>query len=564
MSWLGTMMGEPLAGCRMLLVDIISTRASSWASSERGTCTAIWSPSKSALKAAQTSGCSWMALPSIRIGSNAWMPRRCSVGARFKQDGVLADHLVEHVPDLALLLLDQLLGLLDGGRLAHGLQPRVDERLEQLQRHLLGQPALVQLELGADHDHRAARVVHALAEQVLAEPALLALQHVGQRLQRPLVGAGDDAAAPAVVEQGIDRLLQHPLLVADDDVGGAQLHQPLQAVVAVDDAAVEVVEVGRGEAAAVERHQGPQLGRDHRNHGQDHPLRPVAGLDEGLDHLEALGELLGLELGGRLGDLLAQLVADLAQVHARQQVADRLRADAGGEGVLAVLLDGLVVLLLGQQLLVVERRRAPLGDDVVLEVEHALEVLERHVEEQADAGRERLQEPDVRDGGRQLDVAHALAAHLGERHLDAALLADQALVLHALVLAAQALVVLDRPEDARAEQPVPLRLEGAVVDGLGLLDLAERPGGDVLRAGDGDADLVEGRDLHLLLKEIGDLVHRLSLSWRGGALCPPKSLVVSSGVGCNKATAALHRSSPLLSVQCAFGLLHPASASRGV
>jgi hypothetical protein len=48
-------------------------------------------------------------------------------------------------------------------------------------------------------------------------------------------------------------------------------------------------------------------------------------------------------------------------------------------------------------------------------------------------------------------------------------------VLHALVLAAQALVVLDRPEDAGAEQAVPLRLEGAVVDGLGLLDLAERP-----------------------------------------------------------------------------------------
>jgi hypothetical protein len=46
------------------------------------------------------------------------------------------------------------------------------------------------------------------------------------------------------------------------------------------------------------------------------------------------------------------------------------------------------------------------------------------------------------------------------------------LVLHALVLAAQALVVLDRPEDARAEQAVPLRLEGAVVDRLGLLDLA--------------------------------------------------------------------------------------------
>ncbi len=56
MSWDGTMIGLPSAGLRMLLVDIISTRASSWASSDNGTWTAIWSPSKSALKAWQTSG----------------------------------------------------------------------------------------------------------------------------------------------------------------------------------------------------------------------------------------------------------------------------------------------------------------------------------------------------------------------------------------------------------------------------------------------------------------------------------------------------------------------------
>jgi hypothetical protein len=75
-------------------------------------------------------------------------------------------------------------------------------------------------------------------------------------------------------------------------------------------------------------------------------------------------------------------------------------------------------------------------------------------------------------------MAHALAADLRDGDLDAALLADDALILHALVLAAQALVILDRTEDARAEQAVALGLERAVVDGLGLLDLAERPGTD--------------------------------------------------------------------------------------
>ena len=43
------MIGFPLEGEKMLLVAIISKRASNWASTDSGTCTAIWSPSKSAL-----------------------------------------------------------------------------------------------------------------------------------------------------------------------------------------------------------------------------------------------------------------------------------------------------------------------------------------------------------------------------------------------------------------------------------------------------------------------------------------------------------------------------------
>src|SRR5258708_16519046 len=90
----------------------------------------------------------------------------------------------------------------------------------------------------------------------------------------------------------------------------------------------------------------------------------------------------------------------------------------------------------------------------------------------------------MRDRGRKFDMAHALAPNPRQRHLDAALLADDALVLHALVLAAQALVILDRPEDARAEQPIAFGLERAVVDGLRLLDLAVGPRQDFLRTGD--------------------------------------------------------------------------------
>ena len=90
MSCDGTAMGLPLAGERMLLVDSMSVRASACASQDSGRWTAIWSPSKSALKAAQTSGWIWMALPSTSSGSKAWMPRRCSVGARLSSTGCSA------------------------------------------------------------------------------------------------------------------------------------------------------------------------------------------------------------------------------------------------------------------------------------------------------------------------------------------------------------------------------------------------------------------------------------------------------------------------------------------
>ncbi len=85
-------------------------------------------------------------------------------------------------------------------------------------------------------------------------------------------------------------------------------------------------------------------------------------------------------------------------------------------------------------------------------------------------------------------MAHALAPHLLKRHLNAALLTNDSLVLHALVLAAQTFVILSRAEYAGTEQTVALRLEGPVVDSFGFLYFAERPRSDPLRRGNGNAD----------------------------------------------------------------------------
>ena len=65
----------------------IKSCASSIASGPNGRWTAIWSPSKSALKAVQTNGWTWIAFPSINIGWNAWIPNLWRVGALFKSTG---------------------------------------------------------------------------------------------------------------------------------------------------------------------------------------------------------------------------------------------------------------------------------------------------------------------------------------------------------------------------------------------------------------------------------------------------------------------------------------------
>ena len=99
-------------------------------------------------------------------------------GCAVQQHGMVADDLFEHVPDLFALAVDEALRRLDVLRVVEVDQALHDERLEQLERHGLRQTALVQLQLRADDDDRTAGVVDALAEQVLAEAALLALEHV--------------------------------------------------------------------------------------------------------------------------------------------------------------------------------------------------------------------------------------------------------------------------------------------------------------------------------------------------------------------------------------------------
>ena len=276
-------------------------------------------------------------------------------GRAVEQDRVILDDLFENVPDRGVHALDDSLRALDvmGEALLHQLAH--DERLEQLEGHLLGQAALVQLELRSDHDHGAARIVDALAEQVLAEPALLALEHVAQALEPVVPRPGDGSPAAAIVDQGVARFLQHPLLVADDDLGGTELQEPLEPVVPVDHAPVQVVEVGGREATAVELDHRTQLRWEHGEHRQDHPLRPRSRPAERLDQAQPLDRLLA-PLAGRGPDLDVQGATELLELHPGDDVAHGLGTHAGPEdpaaarpGARAVLLVEIAEVRLGER-----------------------------------------------------------------------------------------------------------------------------------------------------------------------------------------------------------------------
>src|SRR5439155_9213033 len=123
----------------------------------------------------------------------------------------------------------------------------------------------------------------------------------------------------------------------------------------------------------------------------------------------------------------------------------------------------------------VERPDVDARDEVRGEVDDLLEALRRDVEKVAEPARDALEVPDVGNGRGELDVAHALAPHLRARDLDAAPLADDALEADALVLAAVALPVARRSEDALTEEPILFGLQRPVVDRLRLLDLSVGP-----------------------------------------------------------------------------------------
>ena len=148
-------------------------------------------------------------------------------GGSVQEYGVFPHHFVQDIPDFRGFPVHQFFGHLDGGGVSLGHELMENKGLEEFQGHLLGEPALVEPQLRADDDDRTARVVHAFPQQVLAETALFAFEHVAQGFEGPFVGPGDGAAPAAIFKEHIHRFLEHALFIADDDIRGIELKEPL-------------------------------------------------------------------------------------------------------------------------------------------------------------------------------------------------------------------------------------------------------------------------------------------------------------------------------------------------
>ena len=212
---------------------------------------------------------------------------------------MLTNNVIQSVPNLRLNLINLLLCILDAVCLLGFKEALHHEGTEQLQSHFFRQTALVNFQFRSNNDNGTTGIVNTLTEQVLTETTLLTAQHFRQRLEGTVGCAGNGLAALAVVDQGVNKLLEHTFFVADDDTGSVQLQHLFQTVITVNNTAIQLVEVRGGKTAAIQLYHRTNVGRNNRQCLENHPLGAVAGLTEAFNNLKTLNDAyLLLATGG--------------------------------------------------------------------------------------------------------------------------------------------------------------------------------------------------------------------------------------------------------------------------
>ena len=104
------------------------------------------------------------------------MQRRSAV----EHHRMLFDHIFQHIPYLRIQPFHQLLRILDVLRNSSRHQFLHHEGFEQLDRHLLRQTALINLQFRSNYDNASSGIVNTLTQQVLTETSGFTFQHIGK------------------------------------------------------------------------------------------------------------------------------------------------------------------------------------------------------------------------------------------------------------------------------------------------------------------------------------------------------------------------------------------------
>ena len=360
-----------------------------------------------------------------------------------------------------------------------------DERLEKLDGHFFRQPALVHFEFRTDDDNGTAGIVDTFPQKVLTETSLLTLEHIGKGFQGTVSGARHGTSATTVVNQRIDGFLEHTLFIPDDDFRRAELQKTFQTIVSIDDATIEIIQIARRKAAAVQLHHRAQIRRNDGDDRQNHPFGAIAGMNEGFDFFQTANAARATLSAARI-EIFFELGFELFEIDFLQKRLNRFGAHGRFERIFAVIFNRFPIFGFRQNLLFREIRAARIEDDVGGKVEDTLQRARGNIQNEPDAAGDAFEIPNMRDRARQIDMTHPLAAHFGARDFHAALVADRAFVAHSFIFSAFAFPVLGRSENFLTEKPVGFRFQRPVIDGFRLCDLTVGPSPYRVRGGDAD------------------------------------------------------------------------------
>ena len=236
----------------------------------------------------------------------------------------------QHAPNLFAAALNESLCALYIMRFALSHKLVHYERLKKLKRHFLRQSALIHLELRSDDDNASSGIIHAFSEKILTETALFAAQQSGKRLKLAVSCARNGLAASAVVDKRVNGLLKHTFFVSYDNIGSGKLDKSFQTVVSGNDSAIQIIQIGGCESAAVKLNHRPKLRRKHGKNVHYHPRRIVFAFYKRVKDFKTLNRL-DLLLSGRIVDDFADLLVLLFQIDSAEKLLYRLRAHADSE-----------------------------------------------------------------------------------------------------------------------------------------------------------------------------------------------------------------------------------------